>query len=258
MVAQARKRKRKVRGTNVELSFVELESDVSLEQTATLLPAPDEETDSAELGADDVGGDAAAPDERPSDVVAAIVRAVDRRLDERFHGDYRWVERMGGPEKVAARMIEAVPTVWIEGFPYGGFYTSAGLAKWKGVSRQAVHQWGKRGRVFSVKRGNRLLNPAFQFSGRGEPLPDVQEVILLLLARGLSDWGVIEWLARPSVELDGDSPAHRLRTGATQQVLEQAKRDPSIPVAPADDQAHPDGPPVKGTPDEPGAARCGA
>jgi len=236
-----------VRGTNIELTFVELGSDESLEQTAAPLPEPGEDpmppqTGSAALGADDVGGDAAAPNERPSEFVEAIVRAVDRLLDERFHGDYSWVERMGGPEKVAARMTEAVPTVWIEGFPYGGFYTSSGLAKWKGVSRQAVHQWDKRGRVISVKRGNRLLYPAFQFSGRGEPLPDMQEVILLLLARDLSDWGVIEWLARPSVELGGDSPAHRLLTGKVQQVLDWAQRDPSIP-APTEDPAHADVPP---------------
>lgn len=232
-----------MRGTNIELTFVELDGEDSQHDQAASPPSgPGEDLTPTLTGADahsegKVGGDGPALSERHSAFVEAIVHAVDRRLDERFHGDYRWVEGMGGPERVADRMVAAVPTIWVEGFPHGLFYTTSGLAKWRGVSRQAVHKWAKAGRVLAIERGNRLLYPHFQFGTFGEPLPGLPEVVKLLTARGLSEWDQIMWFATPATVLGDHSPAHQLRIGEPLAVVDFAAERAPSPTSPRDDSS---------------------
>lgn len=179
-------------------------------------------TEPAEESRDaDRGGDPA-PSES-NEFVQAVLREVDRRLAEVFRGGSAWVEQMGGEEKVVSRMLAAIPTVTIEGFPHGPLYTTAGLAQWRGVSRQAIHQARRAGRIVGVKHGNRVLYPWFQFGRRGEMLPGLREILPLLAAQGLNDREMIDWLASLSADLSGDTPIRRLAQRDISPVLGAAR-----------------------------------
>lgn len=179
-------------------------------------------TEPAEESGDADRGDDPAPSES-NEFVQAVLRAVDRRLAEVFRGGPQWLEQMGGEDKVVSRMLAAIPTVTIEGFTHGPLYTSAGLAEWRGVSRQAIYQARRAGRIIGVKHGNRVLYPWFQFGQRGELLPGLREILPVLTSQGFDDWEMIDWLASPAADLSGDTPLRRLAQRDIQSVLGAAK-----------------------------------
>ena len=80
-------------------------------------------------------------------------------------------------EWVAQKMVASLPSVMIGDPPVGACYTARGLALWRGVTRQAIHQQRRAGRIVDFKHGNTVVYPAFQFSHTGRTLPIVRYLL---------------------------------------------------------------------------------
>ncbi|MBC7593925.1 MAG: hypothetical protein H7288_08325 [Kineosporiaceae bacterium] len=80
-------------------------------------------------------------------------------------------------EWVAQKMVASLPSVMIGDPPVGACYTARGLALWRGVTRQAIHQQRRAGRIVGFKHGNTVVYPAFQFSHTGRMLPIVRDML---------------------------------------------------------------------------------
>jgi hypothetical protein len=106
------------------------------------------------------------PSERANAATSTLLAAA---LGERLTRiDFnRAKESYSTPEALAARMLEAVPDVVVSAPPIGPCYSSSALARWKQVSRQAIDQQRRSGRLFGVLVGRRMLYPSAQFDNHG-------------------------------------------------------------------------------------------
>jgi hypothetical protein len=71
------------------------------------------------------------------------------------------------PDEVATGMLSALPDVVLADPPIGPCYSSSALARWKQLSRQAIDQQRRSGRLFGVLVGGRMLYPSAQFDNHG-------------------------------------------------------------------------------------------
>ncbi len=135
-------------------------------------------------------------------------------------------EAFGDPEDIADAMVAALPL----GHPFdevaGPFYDTAGLGRWLGVSRQAVHQRAARRAILGCPLADdTTVYPVWQFLDNGATLPGLAAV-LAELAEGSDDaWMAALWLRASNEQLDGASPADWLGDGGeTAPVIEAARR----------------------------------
>jgi hypothetical protein len=70
-------------------------------------------------------------------------------------------------EGVAARMLTAIPDRLITEPGIGPCYSTAALARWKQLSRQAVFGQYWSGKLFGLKHERKLVFPSIQFDSRG-------------------------------------------------------------------------------------------
>ncbi|GAB3692120.1 hypothetical protein [Angustibacter aerolatus] len=139
---------------------------------------------------------------------------------------------LGDPEQLAARMVAALPRgghrLDVE---LGPFYDTAGLCEWWAVSRQALSDRVRRGRLLACRTADgHLVYPAFQFARDGAVRPGIVDVVAVFTAAGVDGWTTAAWLTTPTDVLDGDSAVdhlvvHRAGAAAVQRVLEQARAD---------------------------------
>lgn len=135
-------------------------------------------------------------------------------------------EAFGDPEAIADAMVAALPL----GHPFdevaGPFYDTAGLSRWLGVSRQAVHQRAARHGILGCPLADgTTVYPAWQFLDTGSILPGLAEVLVALAAGGDDPWMAALWLRAPNEQFDGATPAEWLRDGGDPApVLEAAQR----------------------------------
>ena len=80
------------------------------------------------------------------------------------------------------------------------------------VTRQAVHDLVKRGRLLALERQGARVYPVFQFKG-SKPLPGLTAVLAALKPADLSHDTIAAWLNRPQPALRGSSPAEWLHDG---------------------------------------------
>lgn len=99
----------------------------------------------------------------------------------------------------------------------GPFYSTSGLTRRWGMSRQAVHKRARAGKVLAVpvNDGSTAI-PAFQFRNPESPRPDevmdgIPQVIDLLTRAGRAPLGIAAWLVAPDERLGGLSAAEWLR-----------------------------------------------
>lgn len=98
----------------------------------------------------------------------------------------------------------------------GGSYSTAQVAEVLGISRQAVDNRRKNGKLIGVSLGKRgYVYPAWQF-GLGETLAGL-DVVLAALGKG-SAWSQLSFMLNGNSWLDGDSPLDRLRRGDVEAV----------------------------------------
>ncbi|WP_104132317.1 hypothetical protein [Cryobacterium sp. M91] len=93
----------------------------------------------------------------------------------------------------------------------GPFYDTAGLSRWLGVSRQAIHKRIGKTLLAVHTEKNDILYPAFQFTEDGDTLPHLMDAARTL-STGLADeWSIAMWLNTPVDDLDGRSIVECLR-----------------------------------------------
>lgn len=92
-----------------------------------------------------------------------------------------------------------------------------------GCSRQAISDRVKRQRLLALPKNDGYEFPAFQFSGDGQPLAGLPEILQLLLPLATSAYTVAGWLVAPEAELENARPIELLRRGAVEAVETAAR-----------------------------------
>jgi hypothetical protein len=107
----------------------------------------------------------------------------------------------------------------------GPVFTAAGLAEWKGVSKEALRKAQKAGRLLGFKsRDGVLLYPQFQFNEYGDYLPALKDVLAVIDPHRVDDGSSAVWLNRPYPSLDGRTAAQALHDGDADKVLHLARQ----------------------------------
>lgn len=127
-------------------------------------------------------------------------------------------ERLGGIDGpldaswVAAAMLDAIPSA----HPFeqlGPFYDTAGVSRWLGISRQALHQKVKADQLLALTTGDgQRLYPAWQFAPDGRPLLGLVDLLRVLNPAAADAWTVAVWLTRPVPELGHRSAVDVMRS----------------------------------------------
>jgi hypothetical protein len=93
-------------------------------------------------------------------------------------------------------------------------------------SRQAVSDLAKRGRLLALDGpGGRKLYPAFQFSSKGRPYPEIQKVLEMFAGVVETPYTIASWFVSPQDLLAGETPKDWLRAGKdSSQLLTAAQR----------------------------------
>ena len=159
---------------------------------------------------------------------ARLVEAIDSRLAAAEANGLR-PEDLGDPLDLASRVAAAIPTRHPSAELVGACYDGPGLARWLGVSRQAVSQRNKARTFLGCRTTHgRWVYPAWQFDSNRRPIPHLAELITILA--GEDDrrrWRAARWLAAPCPNLPGRvSAANWLgRGGDPEPVLSAARAD---------------------------------
>jgi hypothetical protein len=95
----------------------------------------------------------------------------------------------------------------------GTAYSTAALAQWKQISRQAVFAQHKAGRVFAAKHLGKLVFPSCQFDSVGNQLPRFRELLAAAKPATADLANFAEWLVTPDVGRER-TPADELRASA--------------------------------------------
>ena len=132
------------------------------------------------------------------------------------------IEALGPLDAVADKMIASMPDAGASwSTVIGPVYTSAGLQRWLGITRQAISQHVAGNRILRLTTADGVsVFPAFQFNATGDRLPHLKE-ILEILASGIPDpWTWATWLN--TVGADHVTNAERMRRGEWQLVAQLA------------------------------------
>ena len=146
-----------------------------------------------------------------------VMRSVGRKVHQRMRDAAQaqlGPEAFGDPEDVAEAMVAALPLGHVFDEISGPFYDTAGLARWLGVSRQALHQKASRHALLACPLADGgVVYPVWQFLDSGATIPSLGAV-LSVLAQGSDDtWMAALWMRAPSDHLDGERPSDWLRRG---------------------------------------------
>lgn len=153
-----------------------------------------------------------------ADFERRVMRVLGPKLHERLQraidADVDIEDLFGAPEQVAEKMAASLPASHAYDDISGPFYDTAGLARWLGISRQAVHQKvAKHALLACPTADGSNVYPTWQFLPNGATIPSLVEV-LGALADGTDDaWMIALWMQAPSELLDGNSASGWLRTG---------------------------------------------
>lgn len=165
--------------------------------------------------------------------LGAFERQIMRLVGEKVHARLQRAdeaqlppEAFGDAEQVADAMVAALPLGHVFDDISGPFYDTAGLTRWLGITRQALHQKAARRALLACPLDDGgVVYPTWQFLDSGAGIPALADV-LTTLADGTDDaWMHALWMQAPSDELDGDRPSQWLRNGGDpRRVLTLARR----------------------------------
>lgn len=164
--------------------------------------------------------------------IAAYERQVMRAVNARLHAHLTRASAadidpltFGDPEDLAEAMVSALPHSHVFDEIAGPFYDTAGLTRWLGITRQALHQKATKRAILACPLADSgTVYPAWQFLPNGTTLPALGEVLTTLIDADDDPWMVALWLQAPSALLDGHRPSGWLRKGGDpQRVLAMAR-----------------------------------
>ncbi|MEB3049330.1 hypothetical protein KV112_06165 [Mycolicibacter sp. MYC123] len=168
--------------------------------------------------------------------LASFERHVIRLVNQKIHARLQTAaeaqlspEAFGDPERIADAMVAALPLGHAFDEISGPFYDTAGLTRWLGITRQALHQKVARHAILACPLDDGgTVYPAWQFLAHGATIPALADV-LKALAEGTDDgWMMALWMQAPSEHLDDARPSQWLRDGGDpQRVLTVARRTAS-------------------------------
>lgn len=125
-------------------------------------------------------------------------------------------------QAIAERMNASLPTVFLDP-PVGPCHTTARLATWQHVSRQAIFQGYHAGRLLGFKYDGALVYPDIQFAPTGKPLPVLRE-LLAKATTPLSDAGAVAaWLRAPVCD-SGSTPLELLEARRATDAADRLRR----------------------------------
>ena len=103
--------------------------------------------------------------------------------------------------------------------------SAAAAAKLIGVTRQAVNNRWKSGKLLGFIVNGNVLFPSWQFDAKAPEsvVEGLDEVLLILAERDRSTLDQIFWLTSPRPEFDDASPIEALRHGKKDAVAAQAR-----------------------------------
>jgi hypothetical protein len=144
-----------------------------------------------------------------------VLRAIQQEMTERLaraRAAGRDVQELAEPAELARRMVAAMPLPHVWDSQVGPFYDTAGLCRWLGISRQAVHDRVRRRVLLAVTTSDgKTVYPAWQFDDAGQALPGMREVLEVFKDIPPNDWAVAVWLTTPDEMLGNLTPAQALR-----------------------------------------------
>lgn len=148
------------------------------------------------------------------DVRVDLVRALIDRLRT---VDWDHVSRSDeDPEAMADRMFASLPTVFITEPAVGACYTTRGLVVWWGVTRQAIYQERRSGRLLGFLYEKGVVYPALQFSDAGRPLLVLRGLLAKLSTTPENADQVAAWLDTVD-QASAQSPRELLSAAAGRQ-----------------------------------------
>jgi hypothetical protein len=171
-----------------------------------------------------------------------LIRAVIERLP-RIAWD-RIISTPGGLEALVDKVMASIPDIFIDSPAVGACYSARRLAVRWGVTRQAIYQRRRAGRIVGFKNGSEYAYPEWQFDTDCRPMTQVREVLKNVATPPPDIAGFAAWLDTPDVG-SGQSPrqiieaaAHRVPAGRqlpklsqvtliTRQPLTRSPSDPS-------------------------------
>lgn len=157
-----------------------------------------------------------------------VIRAVSVRLHARLtraHNASVDLTLLGDPEELAEAMVSALPHSHAFNEIAGPFYDTAGLTRWLGITRQALHQKAAKYAILACPLADGgTIYPAWQFLPNGTVLPGLADILTILCEADDDPWMAALWLQAPSELLAGKPPSGWLRAGRDpQQVLAMAR-----------------------------------
>lgn len=165
--------------------------------------------------------------------IASYERRVMRAVNARLHAhlarasaaDADLATTFGDPEDLAEAMVSALPHSHVFDEIAGPFYDTAGLTRWLGITRQALHQKAVKHAILACPLADGgTVYPAWQFLPNGTALPALTEVLTILREADDDPWMAALWLQAPSEPLDDHRPSSWLRDGRDpQRVLDMAR-----------------------------------
>lgn len=144
----------------------------------------------------------------------ALGSELNKLLQRVCGADLNFEDLFGDPGQVAEKVAASLPASHTYDDVSGPYYDTAGLTRWLGVSRQAVHQKVTKRAVLACSTADGdTVYPTWQFLPNGATIPALAEV-LSTLADGTDDtWMVALWMQARSDLLDGHPPSGWLRSG---------------------------------------------
>ncbi|WP_137723124.1 hypothetical protein [Prescottella subtropica] len=156
-------------------------------------------------------------------------------LTRRVHQTFADARAAGVPagvfddvEAIVDAMISALPASGVYDQLVGPFYDTAGLTRWRGVSRQAVNKAVTAGTVIACRLDDgQWVYPTWQFTPEGTVAPHL--ITLWKTLRAAADpWTCAVWLRTPQPGLDG--------VAAVDWIADGHPVDPVLALARADAQ----------------------
>jgi len=112
-------------------------------------------------------------------------------------------------DDLVQRMLDSLPDEVISEPLLGPCYSTAALAKWKQITRQAVTHQRNVGTLFAVEHKGKFHHPSAQFDNRGRQTRSFRELWSAFTATGGHPLAFAVWLQTPDPDT-GRTPATRL------------------------------------------------